>query len=257
LQARVDPSRRPLPRSFYRRPAPEIAPDLLGRFLVRRLPGVVLVARIVEVEAYQEDDPASHSYRGPTARTEVMFGPPGHLYVYFSYGNHWCMNVVTGRTGEGSAVLLRAAEPLEGLEWMRAARGVEPLRSLCSGPGKLAQALGVTNEQNRLDLVLGEGLYLSAGEPLASGGIEVGPRVGISVATEQLWRFYERESPFVSRAASSRRQARAKTRVRATATGMGKGKVTESGRASAKATVKARASAKARVRARASAKAKG
>jgi DNA-3-methyladenine glycosylase len=222
----------------------------VGRFLVRGLPGVVLVARIVEVEAYQEDDPASHSYRGRTARTEVMFGPPGHLYVYFSYGNHWCMNVVTGRTGEGSAVLLRAAEPLEGLEWMRAARGVEPLRSLCSGPGKLTQALGVTNEQNSLDLVLGEGLYLSAGEPLAVGEVEVGPRVGISVATEQLWRFYERESPFLSRA-SSRRQARAKTR--ATGTGKGKGTSTASERASAKAkaTVKAKASE------RASAKAKG
>jgi DNA-3-methyladenine glycosylase len=234
---------RPLPRSFYRRPALEVAPDLLGRLLVRPLPGLVLVARIVEVEAYQEDDPASHSYRGPTARTEVMFGPPGHLYVYFSYGNHWCMNVVTGRAGEGSAVLLRAAEPLEGLEWMRAARGVEPVRSLCSGPGKLTQALGVTSVQSGLDLVRGEGLYLSAGEPLSTGWIGVGPRVGISVAIERPWRFYERGSPFVSRAASSRRPATAKTRAKGT--GKARATATVSGSVSAKASEKAKATGKA------------
>jgi DNA-3-methyladenine glycosylase len=204
---------------------------------------VLLVARIVETEAYQEDDPASHSYRGQTARTEVMFGPPGHLYVYFSYGSHWCMNVVTGRTGEGSAVLLRAAEPLVGLEWMRAARGVEPIRDLCSGPGKLTQALGVTNMQNDLDLVSGVGLYLAAGQPVAAAGIGVGSRVGISVATEQPWRFYERGSPFVSRVASSRRRPTART----------KGKVT----VMARGTVSARASAKAKARGKARGKATG
>lgn len=167
--------------------------------MIRALPGATLVARLVEVEAYQEDDPASHSYRGLTARTEVMFGPPGRLYVYFSYGNHWCMNVVTGRDGEGSAVLLRAAEPLEGVDLMRRARGVQPMRTLCSGPGRLTQAFGISKSQNGLDLVSGEGLYLAAGERLADEHVGVGPRVGISVATEVPWRFFERDSPFVSR----------------------------------------------------------
>jgi DNA-3-methyladenine glycosylase len=162
------------------------------------------VARIVEVEAYQEDDPASHSYRGMTARTEIMFGTPGHLYVYFSYGNHWCMNVVTGRTSEGSAVLLRGAEPLEGVEWMRSARGVESVRDLCSGPGRLTQAFGITKAQNGLDLVSGEDLYVAAGERLSDERIVVGPRIGISVATEVLWRFFEQDSRFVSRGPRAR-----------------------------------------------------
>jgi DNA-3-methyladenine glycosylase len=199
---------RPLLRSFYERPAPEVAPDLLGRLLVRALTDVTLVARIVEAEAYQEDDPASHSYRGPTSRTEVMFGPPGHLYVYFSYGNHWCMNVVTGRTGEGSAVLLRAAEPVDGLEWMRRARGVERVRDLCSGPGKLTQAFGVAKVQNGLDLVAGEDLYLTAGRPPGRDRVDVGPRVGISVAADVPWRFFERGSPFVSRRTAVRGRSR-------------------------------------------------
>src|SRR6266511_3967496 len=125
---------RPLPRSFYRRPSPEVAPDLLGRLLVRPVGDALLIARIVEAEAYQEDDPASHSFRGMTARTEVMFGPAGRLYVYFTYGMHFCMNVVTGREGEGSAVLLRAVEPLAGLEWMCHRRGVADPRLICSGP---------------------------------------------------------------------------------------------------------------------------
>jgi DNA-3-methyladenine glycosylase len=190
---------RPLPRSFYRRPSPAVAPDLLGRLLVRVLPGLTLVGRIVEAEAYQEDDPASHSFRGLTARTAVMFGPPGHLYVYLSYGNHWCMNVVTGRTGEGSAVLLRAAEPVDGIEPMRVARGIERIHDLCSGPGKLAQAFGVSKEQNGWDLVSGGGLYLSSGEGVPGSSIGAGPRVGISVATDRPWRFFEKGSPFVSR----------------------------------------------------------
>jgi DNA-3-methyladenine glycosylase len=206
-----------------------VARDLLGRLLVRRLSGIVLIARIVEAEAYQEDDPASHSYRGHTTRTEVMFGPPGHLYVYFSYGTHWCMNVVTGKAGEGSAVLLRAAEPLEGLELMRQARGVDAVRSLCSGPGKLTQAFGVTKSQNGLDLVSGQDLYLVAGGRLPEDRLGIGPRVGISVAADVPWRFFEKGSPFVSRGAFTLGDARptARRRARRRATGSGRGSASD------------------------------
>jgi len=189
-----------------------VARDLLGRLLVRRLPEVTLVARIVECEAYQEDDPASHSFRPPTARTEVMFGPAGRLYVYFTYGMHFCMNVVTGRVGEGSAVLLRAAEPLSGVEWMQDRRGVADPRLLCSGPGRLTQAFGIDRTSNGTDLLSGRDLFLAPGRPVPEERVGVGPRVGISVAAERPWRFVELGNRFVSRpgaarGAASRRRA--------------------------------------------------
>jgi len=162
--------------------------------------GTLLTARIVEAEAYQEDDPASHSFRGRTNRTEVMFGPPGHAYVYFTYGMHHCMNVVTGSTGEGSAVLLRAAEPLEGLEEMARRRGTNDPRALCSGPGRLCQALGIDRAENGLDLVRGRLLWLLEGAPVAPSTISVGPRVGITSGTERPWRFSVQGDRFVSRA---------------------------------------------------------
>ena len=160
-----------------------------------------VVARIVECEAYQEDDPASHSYRGLTNRTAVMFGPPGHLYVYFSYGAHWCMNVVTGTDGEGSAVLLRAAEPMEGLDLMQARRGRSDRRLLCAGPGRLTQAFGVTGADNGLDLTKGTDLCLAGRERVRPADVGVSPRVGISVAQERPWRFFDATSRFVSRGA--------------------------------------------------------
>jgi len=193
-------STRRLPRSFFARPSPEVGPDLLGRILVRRLgDGRLLSARIVETEAYQEDDPASHSYRGRTNRTEVMFGPPGHLYVYFTYGMHHCMNVVTGSDGEGSAVLLRAAEPLEGVEEMARRRGTDHPRALCSGPGRLCQALGIARQENGLDLMRGHELWLLEGSPVPPSGIDVGSRVGIRSGTEHPWRFSVHGDRFVSR----------------------------------------------------------
>jgi DNA-3-methyladenine glycosylase len=197
----VSRSSRRLPRSFFARPSPEVGPDLLGRILVRKVgDGRLLTVRIVEAEAYQEDDPASHSFRGRTNRTEVMFGPPGHAYVYFTYGMHNCMNVVTGSTGEGSAVLLRAAEPLEGLEEMARRRGTNDPRALCSGPGRLCQALGIDRAENGLDLVRGRLLWLLEGAPVAPSTINVGPRVGIRSGTERPWRFSVQGDRFVSRA---------------------------------------------------------
>jgi DNA-3-methyladenine glycosylase len=196
-----------LPRSFYRRPSLEVAPDLLGRTLVRVLPdGTRLRARIVEVEAYREDDPASHSFRGRTGRTEVMFGPPGRLYVYFTYGMHFCMNVVTGDDGEGSAVLLRAAEPLEGMDRMAEHRGLADPRLLCAGPGRLCQAFSVGREQNGTDLVGGQELRLERGTPVDPGAVLAGPRIGISVAREQPWRFVEAGSRFLSRGGAATRR---------------------------------------------------
>ena len=191
---------RRLPRSFFARPATVVAPDLLGRVLVRILAdGTRLAARLVEVEAYEQGDPASHSYRGrPTPRTEVMFGPPGRLYVYFTYGRHFCSNVVTGPDGHGSAVLLRAAEPLEGLEFMASHRGVDGLRLLCSGPARLTQALAIARADDGTDLVRDDSLFLLSGTPLLGSAIARSTRVGVSVGIERRWRYFERGSAFVS-----------------------------------------------------------
>ena len=178
-----------------------MARDLLGRLLIRPFKEELLVGRIVETEAYQQDDPASHSFRGLTARTEVMFGPPGHLYVYFTYGMHFCINVVTGNDGEGSAVLLRAVEPLEGLDVMRRHRGVTLDRLLCAGPGRLTQAFGIGRRHNGLDLVSGGDLYIAEGEPVPPARIAAGPRVGITVGMERPWRMVDATSPFLSRRA--------------------------------------------------------
>jgi DNA-3-methyladenine glycosylase len=189
-----------LPRSFYERAAVSVAPDLLGRTLVRRLPdGTRLAGRIVETEAYEPDDPASHGFRGPTPRNAVMFGPAGHLYVYFTYGNHWMMNVVTGPDGQASAVLLRAAEPLEGLEAMARARGREGLADLCSGPGKLAQALAVDRSFDGADLVRGSDVWIEEGTPTPRAQISSTARVGIRTGLERRWRFLVSADRFVSR----------------------------------------------------------
>jgi DNA-3-methyladenine glycosylase len=192
-------SRRRLPRAFFDRPAVHVAPDLLGRVLVRALPdGTRLAGRIVEAEAYEPGDPASHGFRGPTPRNRSMFGPPGRLYVYFTYGHHWMMNVVTRQAGHGSAVLLRALEPLEGLSIMAASRGRSVPRDLCSGPGKLAQALAVDRTQDGEDLVKGRVVWLESGSPLAPSAVATGGRVGVSVGVEPQWRFWERESAWIS-----------------------------------------------------------
>ncbi len=178
----------------------EVAPELLWCVLIRTISrGRRLSARIVETEAYEQDDPASHSFGGRTARNEVMFGPPGHLYVYFTYGMHFCVNVVTGRDGEGSAVLLRAARPLEGLAEMARRRGTRDPRLLCSGPARLCQALGIDREQNGLDLVAGDaGLVVERRPAVRPERVEAGPRVGVRDGADRPWRFFVLGDPFVS-----------------------------------------------------------
>jgi DNA-3-methyladenine glycosylase len=188
------------PRSFYARSALRVGPELLGGVLVRMLPdGTRLAARIVETEAYLPDDPASHAFRGMTRRNEVMFGPPGRLYVYFTYGNHWMMNAVTGHAGLGTAVLLRAAEPLEGLEVMAANRGREDPRDLCSGPGKLAKAFGVTGAQNGVDLVRGSDMHILERRPVPRSRVSRTTRIGVTLGAERRWRFIVTGDTFVSR----------------------------------------------------------
>jgi DNA-3-methyladenine glycosylase len=195
-----------LPREFYARPAPCVARALLGTFLEVREGESRRVGRIVETEAYlAESDPASHSFRGPTRRNAVMFGPPGKAYVYFTYGMHHCFNAVTGLEGRGEAVLVRALEPIEGLEAMRERRGVGDERALCSGPAKLVQALGIRPEWNGADLregpvrILGRHAF-----PDRTGGqhrlpIAAGPRIGIRHGAELELRFTLRGSRFLSR----------------------------------------------------------
>jgi DNA-3-methyladenine glycosylase len=181
-----------LPRSFFARPVLEVARDLIGAtVLVDGIGGI-----IVEAEAYSHEDPASHSFRGRTARNASMFGPPGHAYVYLSYGMHWCMNFVCGRDPLGSGVLIRALEPIAGLEVMRARRGVEDARLLCSGPGRLCQALAVTRKEDGAPLDEARfHLLRRKQEP----EILVGPRIGITQAPDMPWRFGLAGSPFVSR----------------------------------------------------------
>ncbi len=179
----------PLPRSFYRRPTLEVAPELLNKLLICR----GRVGRIVEVEAYlAEGDPGSHSYRGQTRRNAVMFGPPGHLYVYFTYGMHWCSNAVCGADGEGTAVLIRALAPTRGIDEMRAARpAARRDRDLCSGPAKLCQALGITGDDDGRDLVRGRGgiRILDDGVPPPE---EPGQsaRIGLSAGVKHPWRWF-------------------------------------------------------------------
>ena len=181
-----------LSRSFFRRSVHEVAPELIGATLLFKGVG----GRIVEVEAYHQTDPAAHSYGGPTARNAVMFGPPGYAYVYRSYGIHWCLNFVCEPKGSAGAVLLRAIEPTAGLPAMRRRRGTKEDRLLCSGPGRLCEALGVT--------IAHYGLALD--EPpfelfARSADVEVvtGPRIGLTKAVDYPWRYGLKGSPFLSK----------------------------------------------------------
>ena len=183
---------RGLSRAFFGRSVLEVAPDLIGATLLFGGAG----GRIVEVEAYHHTDPAAHSFRGQTERNAVMFGPPGYTYVYRSYGIHWCLNFVCEPAGSASAVLIRAIEPTEGLKVMRRRRGLTDERLLCSGPGRLCEALRITAAHNGLALDLPP-FQLIARE----GAVEVvaGPRIGLTNAVDKLWRYGEKGSRFLSK----------------------------------------------------------
>jgi len=184
---------------FLHGPASEAAPRLLGCELVRELDGHILRGRIVETEAYDQTDAASHSHKGRTTRTDVMFGPPGILYVYFTYGIHYCCNIVTGPEGHGSAVLIRALEPLDGEVSMAMNRhGISGLNAT-NGPAKLCQALRIDKQLNGHDLHTSP-LRLTVRPSVAQSDIIRTPRIGISQAKAVPWRFYIRENAFVSKA---------------------------------------------------------
>ncbi|MBF8294823.1 MAG: 3-Methyladenine glycosylase [Bacteroidetes bacterium] len=225
---------RKLPRSFYLRPTLTVAKDLLGKYLVRQYKGRTLVGKIVEAEAYRgAHDPASHAYRGRTKRNDAMFREGGHLYVYFTYGMHFCVNVVTGKAGTGEAVLIRAIEPLKGIDVMMKNRltarshkkqlrdvalsGIPPQSGILSsgtngthvtihpppvnltnGPAKLCEALAIRRGENAIDL-LGAEIYFLNSPALPSSKVGRSARIGIAMGKEKQWRFYIRGNPWVSR----------------------------------------------------------
>ena len=183
---------KPIKRSFFDRSVHEVAPDLIGAtLLVDGVGGI-----IVEVEAYHHTDPAAHSFRGPTLRNSVMFGPPGFSYVYRSYGIHWCANFVCEEAGSASAVLIRALQPTHGIPAMRRRRGLHDERALCSGPGKLCEALAITIKHSELPLDRPPiALHARVGKP----EIVTGVRIGITKAVELPWRYGLKDSKFLSK----------------------------------------------------------
>lgn len=182
---------------FLGRPASVVAPQLLGCILEREVDGDVIRVKIVETEAYDQTDAASHSYNGRTQRTDIMFGAPGHLYVYFTYGMHHCCNIVTDQEGIGSAVLIRAVEPIEGEDILRRFRPSEGI-DISNGPAKLCQALGIDRRMNGHDLALSP-LKLIIQPALKPEKITQTTRIGISKAKDALWRFCITDNPYVSR----------------------------------------------------------
>lgn len=196
-----------LPRSFYNRNTTTVAKDLLGKILVHNIGSVRLSGIIVETEAYLFNDPAAHTFRGMTERNKIMFGSPGFLYVYFTYGMHYCANVVTRKEGIGEAVLIRAVEPLNGLNRMAKNRTKKEgdhrfpasnLHNLTNGPAKLAQAFGLTTKHTGTDLE-GNKIYITFGEKIPRSKIVCTTRIGISVAKEKRLRFYIKNNVWVSK----------------------------------------------------------
>lgn len=188
-----------LPRPFFDRAPAVVAPALLGKMLVCNRDSILTMGRIVETEAYlAANDPASHAYRGRTKRNAAMFGPPGHAYVYTIHTHH-CLNVVTEPEQVPSAVLIRAVEPIEGLDVMRARRGTDRLRSLTSGPGKLCAAFAIARDLNAWDMTRGERLWFAEAEVCVSVDLGISARVGVTSARDLPLRFFVPSSPFISR----------------------------------------------------------
>lgn len=201
----MHPAIRPLRRDFFVRDPRRVARELLGKVLIRQDRGTRLTARIVEVEAYLgARDPASHSFPGRTLRNAVLFGPPGYAYIYFIYGNHYCLNVSCEPEGKAGGVLFRALEPLSGIEEMARARGITlngtgDLRKLTSGPGRLAEAFGITRDRdNGCDLTSEAGTLWIGDEGYRAGSIVLTPRIGITKAAERRLRYIVKGNPFVS-----------------------------------------------------------
>jgi DNA-3-methyladenine glycosylase len=200
---------KPLLRSFYLRPTLQVARDLLGKHIVRKVGSKLLIGKIVEVEAYCKGDPASHAFRGITKRNEVMFWEGGHLYVYFTYGMHFCANVVTGNEGTGEAVLIRAVEPLAGIEVMKINRygsnkslNLQSLNrksfiNLTNGPAKFCQAFGIERKENGSNLQHSE-IVIIGEKTVPSSAIVRSTRIGIRVGIEKKWRFFVKGNPWVS-----------------------------------------------------------
>jgi len=205
---------KPLPRSFYERYTIDVAKDLLSKLLVRKFPDKSFVAGIiVEVEAYRgEDDPASHAYRGLTPRNKVMFGKPGVAYVYFTYGMYYCLNIVTEPEGVPAAVLIRAVEPVYGIEKMMKFRGIKDVRNLTNGPGKLAMAFNITKELNGVDMTKNDILFVSSYDKYSRFEIGVSSRIGIKVGLDKPWRFYIKENPYVSKLKGKHTETRSKNK---------------------------------------------
>ena len=201
----------PLPEAFYLRPLLEVTRDLLGRLLVHRDRDGVSAVRLVETEGYDGTglDPASHAHRGPTPRNQVMFGPPGHLYLYFTYGMHWCANVVCAPEGTAQAVLLRAGEPVCGIAHMQARRPASRPRDLARGPARLCQALGLAAWANGAPLDSGP-VLLAAGWPVPDDQVTWTGRVGVTAAADRPWRALQAGDPHTSpgRPGPARRPAR-------------------------------------------------
>ncbi len=197
---------RPLRRAFYLQPTLKVARNLLGKRIVRKLGRKILIGKIVEVEAYRGSiDPASHAFRGMTKRNEVMFREGGHLYVYFTYGMHFCANVVTAKKGVGEAVLIRAVEPLVGLEEMKRNRGAiaspwdkKILIGLTSGPARFCSAFGIARAENGTNL-LDNTIFITTGDYGPSRNIRRTKRIGIRQGTEKRWRFHIKNNPWISR----------------------------------------------------------